>query len=204
MVPVNVRREDQRSDLGNQVSALMVNVPLDIEDAGERLKTITRRTETLKNARLADLVRVFSTLAGAAPAPIQAMVEALPFVSFGAPMFNMVSTNVPGPMIPLYACGQQMLQYYPHVPIGNDLGMGCAIQSYNQKLTFGITSDRAAAPDAHVMREFLQESFADLHRAAGLAESHHVAPMPVRKKKSTHAKTEVPAEIHNAAVASTK
>jgi len=204
MVPVNVRREDQRSDLGNQVSALMVNVPLDIEDAGERLKTITRRTETLKNARLADLVRVFSTLAGAAPAPIQAMVEALPFVSFGAPMFNMVSTNVPGPMIPLYACGQQMLQYYPHVPIGNDLGMGCAIQSYNQKLTFGITSDRAAAPDAHVMREFLQESFADLHRAAGLAESHHVAPMPVRKKKSTNPKTEVPAEIHNAAVASTK
>jgi len=203
MVPVNVRREDQRSDLGNQVSALMVNLPLDIDDAGERLRAINRRTETLKNARLADFVRMFSTLAGAAPAPIQAMVEALPFMSFGAPIFNMVSTNVPGPMIPLYACGQEMLQYYPHVPIGNDLGMGCAIQSYNQKLTFGITSDRAAAPDAHVMREFLQESFADLRRAAGLPESQHVSPTPIRKKKSKAGeKTEVPVDIQRASVAS--
>jgi len=183
MVPVNVRRENQRSDLGNQVSALMVNVPLDIDDAGERLKVITRRTETLKNARLADLLRMFSTMAGAAPAPLQAMIEALPFVTFGAPVFNMVSTNVPGPMIPLYACGQEMVQYYPHVPVGNEMGMNCAIQSYNQKLTFGITSDRAVAPEAFAMQEFLRESFADLHRAAGLAESHHVAPMPVHKKK---------------------
>jgi hypothetical protein len=176
----------------------MVNVPLDIEDAGERLKTITRRTETLKNARLADLMRVYSTLAGAAPAALQAMIGAIPYVPFGAPVFNMVATNVPGPMIPLYACGQEMLQYYPHVPIGNDLGIGCAIQSYNQKLTFGITSDRAAAPEAHFMREFLQESFADLHRAAGLAESHHVSPVPVRKKRKASEQAETPADTQQA------
>ena len=205
MVPVNVRREDQRSDLGNQVSALMVNVPLDIEDAGERLKAITRRTETLKNARLADLLRLVSTMAGAAPAPLQAMIAALPFVTFGAPIFNMVSTNVPGPMIPLYACGHEMLQYYPHVPVGNDLGMGCAIQSYNQKLTFGITSDRAAAPQAQAMHDFLRESFADLHRAAGLTESHHVAPTPVHKKKTAKAadKSAVLVDSKHASVAST-
>lgn len=204
MVPVNVRREDQRSDLGNQVSALMVNVPLDIDDAGERLKAITRRTETLKNARLADLLRVFSTVAGAAPAPLQAMVEALPFVTFGAPIFNMVSTNVPGPMIPLYACGQEMVQYYPHVPVGNDMGMGCAIQSYNQKLTFGITSDRAAAPDAHSMSQFLYESFADLRRAAGLTEPQHAAPTVVHKKKKAKPveKTEVLIDAKHASVAS--
>lgn len=204
MVPVNVRREDQRSDLGNQVSALMVNVPLDIDDAGERLKAITRRTETLKNARLADLLRVFSTMAGAAPAPLQAMIEALPFVSFGSPVFNMVSTNVPGPMIPLYACGHEMTQYYPHVPVGNDMGMGCAIQSYNQKLTFGITSDRAAAPDAHAMQEFLRESFGDLHRAAGLTEARHVSPTPVHKKKKSKSaeKSAVLVDSKHASVAS--
>ena len=187
MVPVNVRREDQRADLGNQVSALMVNVPLDIEDSGERLKVIHRRMETLKNARLSDLLRMFTTLAGAAPAPLQAMIGALPFVRFGAPIFNMVATNVPGPQIPLYACGHEMLHYYPHVPVGNDMGMGCAIQSYNQKLAFGITSDRAAAPQAQAMQNFLRESFADLHRAAGLTESQHVAPTPVYKKKKAKA-----------------
>jgi WS/DGAT/MGAT family acyltransferase len=190
MCPVNVRREDQRGRLGNQVSALLVNVPLDIEDAGARLKAITKRTEALKNSRLADILSTMTAWAGAIPAPVQAMVGALPFVQFGAPVFNMVCTNVPGPQIPLYAVGNQMMTYYPHVPVGNDLGMGCAIQSYNQKLYFGITSDAAAAPDAVHMRTFLDESFRELLRAAGLPESSDrkvpTPPRPVRARKKPH------------------
>lgn len=183
MVPVNVRREEQRTDLGNQVSALLVNVPLDVEDPAERIKLINKRTETLKKARLADVLHLLTNAGGLAPAPLQALVMALPFVQLPAPVFNMVSTNVPGPQIPLYATGQQMLNYYPHVPVGNDLGMGCAIQSYNQKITFGITSDYAAAPDAHHMQEFLFESFAELRKAAGLPEAHHhVTPAPKKRR----------------------
>ena len=191
MVPVNVRREDQRADLGNQVSALLVNVPLDVDDPAERIKLVNKRTEALKNARLADVLHLMSHAGGLAPAPLQAVVMALPFVPLPAPVFNMVSTNVPGPQIPLYANGQQMLNYYPHVPVGNDMGMGCAIQSYNQKITFGITSDYAAAPDAHHMREFLFESFGELRKAAGLPEvQHRVTPMPKKRKP----KVERPAE----------
>jgi diacylglycerol O-acyltransferase len=184
MVPVNVRREEQRGDLGNQVSALLVNVPLDVDDPAERLKLVNKRTETLKNARLADMLRVVTNAGGLAPAPLQALVMALPFVTLPAPVFNMVSTNVPGPQIPLYATGQQMLNYFPHVPVGNDMGMGCAIQSYNQKIVFGITSDYAAAPDAHHMRDFLYESFDELRRAAGLpAAQQHVTPTPKKRKR---------------------
>ena len=183
MVPVNVRREDQRGDLGNQVSALLVNVPLDIDDPAERLKLVTRRTETLKNAKLADMLRVVTNAGGLAPAPLQALVMALPFITLPAPVFNMVSTNVPGPQIPLYAGGQEMLHYFGHVPVGNDLGMNCAIQTYNQRMVFGITSDYAAAPEAHHMREFLYESFDELRRAAGFEGApQHVTPAPKKRK----------------------
>ena len=200
MVPVNVRREEQRGNLGNQVSALLVNVPLDVEDPAERIKLIHKRTEALKNARLADVLHLVSNAGGLAPAPLQALVMALPFVTLPAPVFNMVSTNVPGPQIPLYAGGHQMMNYYPHVPVGNDMGMGCAIQSYNQKITFGITSDYAAAPDAHHMQEFLFESFAELRKAAGLPEvQHHATPMP--KKRKPRAETS-PAAPQHASVAS--
>jgi hypothetical protein len=83
--------------------------------------------------------------------------------------------------------------------VGNDMGMGCAIQSYNQKIVFGITSDYAAAPDAHHMREFLYESFDELRRAAGLPEAQkHVTPVP-RKRKPRAAETQ---EAKPAAVAS--
>ncbi|HYL78543.1 MAG TPA: wax ester/triacylglycerol synthase family O-acyltransferase [Bryobacteraceae bacterium] len=198
MVPVNVRRDDQRGDLGNQVSALLVNVPLDVDDPADRLKQVNKRTEALKNAKLADMMRVITNMGGLAPAPLQALVMALPFVSLPAPVFNMVSTNVPGPQIPLYAAGQEMLNYFPHVPVGNDLGMGCAIQSYNQKITFGITSDVAAAPDAHHMRDFLFESFSELRQAAGLPEaSRPMKPAPKKRKSAAAAGGQKPpAAVH--------
>ena len=194
MVPVNVRREDQRGNLGNQVSALLVNVPLDVDDPAERLKLVNKRTEALKNAKLADMMRIMTNAGGLAPAPLQALVMALPFVTLPAPVFNMVSTNVPGPQIPLYATGQEMLNYFPHVPVGNDMGMGCAIQSYNQKITFGITSDFAAAPDAHHMRDFLFESFSELRAAAGLGEERQpivVVPKKRKRKAETAAEAQV-------------
>ena len=200
MVPVNVRREDQRGGLGNQVSALLVNVPLDVDDPAERLKLVNKRTETLKNARLADMLRVVTNAGGLAPAPLQALVMALPFITLPAPVFNMVSTNVPGPQIPLYAGGQEMLNYFPHVPVGNDMGMNCAIQTYNQKMVFGITSDYAAAPEAHRMREFLYESFDELRRAAGLPEApQHITPAP----KKRHPRGVDPVETEQANVTAT-
>jgi len=198
MVPVNVRREDQRGDLGNQVSALLVNVPLDIQDPAERLRLITQRTEKLKNARVADMLRLVTNAGGLIPASLQALAMALPFIPMPVPIFNMVSTNVPGPQIPLYACGQEILHYLPHVPVGNDLGMNCAVQSYNHKIAFGITSDYAAAPEAHRMREFLYESFEEVRRAAGLPEvPQHVTPTR-RKRKLRSA---IPVAPKGAAVA---
>jgi hypothetical protein len=78
----------------------------------------------------------------------------------------MVATNVPGPQIPLYMCGVKMTKYYPYVPIGYKLGLGCAILSYNQTLYFGLSSDAQAMPDVEKFNEILQEVFADLKQTA--------------------------------------
>ena len=99
----------------------------------------------------------------------------------------MVCTNVPGPQIPLYACGREMMTYYPHVPPGNDLGVNMAIQSYNQKLFFGLTSDRAAVPDQGTLRDFLVESFAELRKASGIEKA--ATPETVVSKKPRARKT---------------
>ena len=48
---------------------------------------------------------------------------------------------------------------YPQVPTGYELGIGCAAQSYDGKIGFGITSDADAAPDAERFRDFLKFSF---------------------------------------------
>ncbi len=169
MVPVSLRTEDPRGDTGNLVSMLPLSVPLDIENPVARLHAVAARSAALKGARVADLIALFATCAGAAPALLQSGFGALPFMSLPSPLINMVCTNVPGPMIPLYSGGRQVEMYYPHVPVGNNVGLGVAILSYNKNLHLGITSDVQAAPDGQLFRDYLAESFSELRAAAGVA-----------------------------------
>jgi hypothetical protein len=118
---------------------------------------------------------------GTTPAPLQALLGPLTSV-LPVPPFNMVCTNVPGPQVPLYALGREMLTYYPYVPIGNEMALGCAIQSYNGKLYFGLTGDAAAVPDVDRVNGFLQAAFSDLCRAAGVQTKRRAKAVRQRRK----------------------
>src|SRR5207237_1206342 len=76
-------------------------------------------------------------------------------------------TFVPGPTTPLYLLGHKMLRCFPYVPIGGDLGINCAVLTYNDTAYFGLTADVHAAPDVGRLERFLNTSFAKLSRAAG-------------------------------------
>jgi diacylglycerol O-acyltransferase len=170
MVPVSLRQEDQRGALGNLVSLLPVEIPLDLKDPHERFRYINQKTMAMKSGRVAEGLNLFSALMGVLPAPVQSLVGALATANLPLPPFNMISTNVPGPQVPLYAMGKKMIAYYPYVPVGFSVGCGCAIMSYDQHLYFGLTADVQAMPDVERLREFLYESFAELRRAAGVEE----------------------------------
>jgi len=202
MVPVNVRHEDQYGKLGNRVSAMPVNLPMDVADPLERLREVTRRTEIMKTARIADIVSLAGTWLGATPAIAQMLAGAIPYYTNPTPIFNMVCTNVPGPQSPLYLSGKKMLTYYPHVPVGVDMGIGSAIQTYNGRIFFGFTADGAAGPDVERLREFMDEAFVELRKAAGVpamdkpAAKAAAAPKPRRaagRKKAAPAPAVQPA-----------
>lgn len=105
------------------------------------------------------------------------------------PAVNMVATNVPGPQVPLYTLGRKMLDYYPYVPVGYSVGCGCAILTYDKKITFGLTADTQAMPDVERLRDFLSESYAELLAAAGLEQQTE----PEEKKPPTVAEPKAPA-----------
>lgn len=173
MVPVNLRRDASDNGLGNRVSMLPVTIPLDIRDPVKLLDAIRTRTEAFKSGRIGDFIHLAATWLGSTPAPVQALLgplgSALP-----VPPFNLVCTNVPGPQTALFLMGRQMVTFYPYVPIGNEMGVGCAIQSYNGKLYFGLTGDIEAAPDLDRLRDFLDEAFHELRAAAvGPTKAEH-------------------------------
>lgn len=179
MVPVSLRQADQHGALGNLVSVLPVEIPLDLKDPTERFRFINQKTMAMKAGRVAEGLNLFSALVGTLPPPMQALVGALSTANLPLPPFNIISTNVPGPQVPMYAMGKRMTAYYPYVPVGFGLGCGCAIMSYDQHLFFGLTADTKAMPDVERLREQLYDSFYELRKAAGVEE---IKPQVIKAK----------------------
>jgi len=166
--PVNVRHATEEGTLGNKVSMLLVEVLASEKDPIARLRAIEQRTAQLKKDHVSDGVGNLSNAVFSMPAPVsKALVDlgALPLDKMG----NMVCTNVPGPRFPMYSVGHEMLSMYPIVPIAWEMGIGCAIASYNGTLYLGLTSDLGAAPDAHLLSDYLVESYVELRDAAGVS-----------------------------------
>jgi WS/DGAT/MGAT family acyltransferase len=169
LAPVNVRREDERGALGNRVSMLLIEVPVGFHDPVERLRTITERTETLKRQNVAAGTEIIGDFLSGIPPMLQSLAGLLPPPRNN--LANLVCTNIPGPMIPLYSVGHRLLAHYPLMPIAWEMGVGCGITSYNQKLYFGLIADPNAAPDVTRLKEFLDQAFVELRSAAGIAKS---------------------------------
>jgi len=169
MVPINLRSPDHNGDFGNRISLVPVNVPLDVKDPVELLRMVHQRTEALKHAHAADLVVLGGALLTMLPIPVQALLTGALSNTVPVLPFDMVCTNVPGPQVPLYLLGRKMLTYYPYVPIGDFMGVCCAMASYNGTLYFSLTGDSACAPDLEQLRDFLAEALCTLRERSGIA-----------------------------------
>jgi diacylglycerol O-acyltransferase / wax synthase len=79
------------------------------------------------------------------------------------PFFNIIVTNVPGPSVPLYALGSQMVEAFPVVPLVGNQGIGVAALSYLDQINLGILSDPTICSDVELFCDGVQ---AGLHGLA--------------------------------------
>ncbi len=192
LTPVNVRKDQEKEALGNRVSMLLVEVPVGVSDPIERLHAINARTQALKHQNVADGIETLSGVLGGSPPILQAALGLLP-----APpntLANMICTNVPGPMIPLFCVGHRMLGHSPLVPIAWEMGVGLGVTSYNQKLYFGYMGDAGAGKDVQRLKEFTDQAYIELRSAAGVEKSDlpqlGVAAEPETARRQTGASQE--------------
>jgi diacylglycerol O-acyltransferase len=179
-VPVNVRSKGTANDLGNRITFVPVTIPLDIRSPRKLLAAIRERIAFLKSAHVAELVGLAGSILGMIPTAAQvvagSIVNQLPLG-----LCNIICTNVPGPESPLYLLGHKMLRCYPYVPIGGDLGINCAILTYDGTAYFGFTGNAHAAPNLGRLETFLAASFAELRKAASVG-SQRRSKAPARAK----------------------
>ncbi|MGE0510677.1 MAG: wax ester/triacylglycerol synthase family O-acyltransferase [Acidimicrobiia bacterium] len=177
LVPVSVRSSSDRT-FNNQVSAMIAELPVGIASPVERLDAMKAQMAGLKESHQAVAANVITNLAGFAPPVLltlglrsaATLVRRMPQRSV-----NTVTTNVPGPQVPLYACGREMLSYYPFVPLSQGVRIGVAILSYNGKIAFGVTGDWDTTPDLDVMAAGIEHGIHELTEAAATAAATSAA-----------------------------
>jgi diacylglycerol O-acyltransferase len=170
LVPVSVRTESGRGVFDNRVSAILFDLPVHVAEPIDRLAAVRDEMSRLKVSHEPEAGEALTSLIGAFPPALTAQSTRLAvrvLTRVQQRSMNTVTTNVPGPPMPLYAAGREMLEYLPFVPLGPGVRIGVAILSYNGRLAFGVTGDFETAPDIGVVAGGIETEISDLVSLAG-------------------------------------
>jgi hypothetical protein len=82
---------------------------------------------------------------------------------------NLVVTNVPGPPVPLYLAGAQLLELFPMVSLMGNFTLVVAVFSYAGQLNLTAVADRDSCPDVEVFAQGVQSALDDLAQSVLVA-----------------------------------
>src|SRR4051795_1045751 len=166
MVPVSVRRPGERGSLDNLGAAVFVHLPVGERDPQERLARIrTQMDEYKRTMQAVDARSIIAMADFVAPTLLSLGVRAA--MELGQFWAQAVTTNVPGPRVPLYVLGRRMYSAHAYVPIGGGTRISIGIFSYLNTMTFGINADFDAFPDVDVLATGIRRGVDELTELAG-------------------------------------
>jgi diacylglycerol O-acyltransferase len=170
MVPVSTRAIESHASMGNQVSAMFIQLATNVEDPLKRLQTI--QINTLVGKLYQEVVATNSLMSYAELVPFGLAAMATRFYSQVlltkqiTPPFNVIITNVSGPQTPLYLAGHQLLFNMGMGPIYDGVGLIIPVLSYNGTLTISPTSCAKLMPDIELFCRYIRESADELELVA--------------------------------------
>jgi hypothetical protein len=187
MCPVNVRTEDQKGALGNQVSAIFPVLPAWPQNPATRHGAVCAEIERIKDDQEAQALTLMQNSAQepwpVALAPLQMVGTTFDPTAMGArfPMpvppavggfrppnfgLNFVCTNVPGVQVAQYLCGHKVLDTLGVLVLSGNIGFSVTILSYNGSLYFSFISEPRLMPDVELIAEHAAAAYSELLAAA--------------------------------------
>jgi WS/DGAT/MGAT family acyltransferase len=164
LVPVSVRSVGD-GPLGNRVAPAFVDLPVGAMTAKKRLAQVREGTRHLKESMMAMGADAIIGLGAYAPG---GLLAAAARAASRGPWFNLVVSNVPGPQQPMYLAGARLVASYPSMPLGENSALSIACTSLAGTMAFGITADWDGLPEVDLLAVALDESLAELAKAAGI------------------------------------
>lgn len=161
MVPVSIRNGEEVEKWTNRISSIFAPLPVHLEDPLERLAATNEAMVGAKSTFdmvPADALQNFSNYSPPAVfTQAAALASRLKIANRMASPVNLVISNVPGPREPLYLGSARLEHFYPVSTIGEGMGLNITVQSYEDKLDYGLVSCRDLLPDLDELMDFLIE-----------------------------------------------
>ena len=166
LVPVSVRDESERGELGNRISTVFVDLPL----RGDPLERVREISAAMNEAKGSAQVRAGALIVGATGLAPPAVSSLAVRAMSGPRLFNLVVSNVPGPQQTFYLDGVPVLEVFPAVPLNpRNQALTIGIVSYDGRVRFGLLADSDALPDVAEAAEGLERAVKELVTAATTA-----------------------------------
>ncbi len=165
-VPVSLRADDDKSDVGTKVGAMFASLATHLPHPVERLRAIhesTRGAKEMQKALAAEkLIGISETAPPALISLAARMYTAAGLDSRTPPVMNLVISNVPGPSFPIYCAGAKLEAIYPMGPLLYGTGINITVFSYEDTIDFGLMVCRDVVEDPWVIAEGIARAFDEL------------------------------------------
>lgn len=165
LVPVSLRAPAAAHELTNEVTAMLVDLPVEFGEIVTTYGAVQARVRRARRTREADALELLERIADHLPGVVvSGAVRSLRQLPHR--VLTTVVTNVRGPAGTVHLLGRPMVALYPYVPIADTIRVGVAVTSYAGRLHFGITCDRSAFPDGHVLVDGIDRARTGFVKAA--------------------------------------
>ncbi len=183
MVPISLRQENERYQLGNRVGMCNVRLPIAEPDPQQRLRIICEQTQAAKQDRRGAAYPLLMQLLAVTPGFV---FRQLARAATG--QINLIITNVPGPNEIRYIAGAKIEEIYPYAPVAEKLPLAIALLSYGKLYGIGVDTDPNAIPDPDRLRTFIGEATNEMLRFAAaqakpLSRRKGSSKSPVRRRR---------------------
>jgi WS/DGAT/MGAT family acyltransferase len=158
-MPVNVRRKGAEGELGNHISAVLVELHALETDHLARLMAIRDASRVRKRADssskllmgLAEAVGpTLASIAGQTLYDLE-LFDELP------PIANVTVSSVPGPPIPLWMAGRHVATAAPLGPLMAGIALNITALGYGGLLEYGVLACAKKLPDLTELRDLLED-----------------------------------------------
>lgn len=166
---------------GNQLSTMLVTLPVHVSDPGQRVALIRQATMIAKeNYQLLGPETVGFWVDYAPPTAARLTFLWMSRRRRKNPLFNLTVSNVPGPRERGRVAGAVVSEIYSVGPLAAGSGMNITVWSYVDQLNIAVIADDVTLGDAHEATDAVLRAFAEIRRSIGaestISEVHTALP----------------------------